>query len=61
LINLAISTGHVHHLQAMHTLGELVKTAIFNPTSCALLGEVWLVSRKQGLAQDWGIHFIGVW
>jgi len=59
---MAISTGHVHHLQALHTLGELVKTAIFNPTSCAKqLGKVWLVSRKQGLAQDSGTNFIGVW
>ena len=58
---MAISTGHVH-LQALHTLGELVKTAIFNPTSCALLGEVYgWFPELQTLAQDLGDYPITLW
>ena len=51
-----VSSTLIHHVSTVslvkprNTLGELVNTAIFNPTSCAkLVGEVWLVSRKQRL------------
>ena len=51
---------HGQLLQALHTLGELVKTAIFNPTSCEQ-GQAawWSTLSRQGLVDGLEINIFG--